>query len=138
MSYLGRFQLGADVPLFLRCRDASLTPTQPDAPPQAKVFSGTTVVEARLMPVCDQKYVAGQFRLPLRLTRIYSVGRYQVVYYYAKGSFHGLHTDDFEIVPGGDARGAISSAYFLERPEASYVVQGTEEGAILVGRNPAV
>lgn len=140
MSYLGRFQLGASVPLYLRCVNVSNAPSLPDNPPQAKIFSGTTVVEARKMPIED-RYVpncTGTFRLPLFLGRLYAAGRYTAVYYYRVSSYYGMVEDCFDVVPGGDPRGSVVSAYFLERPEASYVVQALEDGSIIKGRNPTV
>ncbi len=140
MAYLGRYQLGATVALYRPCQDAARVLTLPDSPPQAKVFSGTTLVEAHLMPIEDRYVVTGLFRLPLFLGRLYSAGFYQVVYYYqtGAGAANGVESDNFEVVGGGDVKGAVISTYFYSRPEATYIVQGTESGMILKGRNPTV
>lgn len=138
--YLGRYQLGATVGLELYCHDSNNQMVVPDSPPQLKTFSGTTLVEAKLMPVEDRYIVNGVFRLPLFLGRLYAVGQYSVVYYYhvTGSSYYGIHTDNFEVIPGGDVRGAGISSYFYERPEADYVVQGLESGSIIKGRNPTI
>lgn len=138
MAWLGRHQLGQTVTLYLPCKDASNAPQVPDDCPQFKTFLGTTVIDAKQMPIEDRYIISGFFRYPLFLGRLYSVGIYSVVYYYRIGSFYGIHTDSFEIVPSGDARGAVISTYFYARPEASYIVQGLESGSIIKGRNPTV
>jgi hypothetical protein len=140
LSYLGRFQLGATVPLYLGGRSATGALTLPDAPPQAKIFTGTTFVESKLMPIEDRYVLTGWFRATLFLGRLYSTGFYTVVYYYSTGgqTALGLESDNFEIVPGGDARGAVIGTYFYDRPEARYIVQGLESGSIIKGRNPTV
>lgn len=137
MAYLGRFQLGATVPLYLQCR-ATTTPALPDNPPQYKTFSGTTVVEAHQMPIEDRYVVTAMFRSTLFLGRLYNTGMYQVVYYYAISGTSYATSDNFEIVAGGDVRGAAISTYFYDRPEARYIVQGLESGQIIKGRNPTV
>ena len=138
--YLGRFQLGATVHLELPCRDLNKQAALPDLPPQYKVFNGTTVIEAHAMPIIDRYVVTGVFRSTLFLGRLYATGQYQVVYYYHNTStgYYGLQYDNFEIVPGGDVRGAVIGTYFYERPEANYIVQGLESGSIIKGRNPTV
>lgn len=138
--YLGRYQLGATLHLELPCRDLNKQAVLPDKPPQLKVFNGTTLVEAKLMPIQDRYVVTGLFRSTLFLGRLYAVGQYQVVYYYHSTAtgYYGLHHDNFEVVAGGDVRGAVVGTYFYERPEASYIVQGLESGSIIKGRNPTV
>ncbi len=140
MAYLGKFQLGATVPLYLGCNDGTGALTVPDLPPQAKIFNGTTLVESKLMPIEDRYILTGWFRATLFLGRLYSTGFYTVVYYYSTGSeaTHGVDTDNFEIVGGGNVNGAVVGTYFYSRPEANYIVQGLESGQIIKGRNPTV
>ncbi len=140
MAYLGRFQLGATVPLYLQCRNSSRAPTLPDRPPQYKVFlaGATAPVEAHLMPIIDRYIVTGLFRSTQFLGRLYVAGMYQVCYYYNIAGSPVVETDNFEIVGGGSVNGAVVSTYFLARPEANYIVQGLESGQITKGRNPRV
>lgn len=138
--YLGRYQIGQCVGLYLRCAGPSKVPTAPTIAPLARIFNGTTLVQAIQLPPCDRfiPNCSGQFHLPLFLGPLYSAGQYQVVYYYTIGSTSYVDEAGFEVMPNGDNRGAVVSAYFLERPEASYVVQGLENGSIIKGRNPTV
>lgn len=136
--YLGRFQLGATVPLYLECTDGGTAPTLPDSPPQYKAFLNTTVVEQHLMPIQDRYVVTGLFRSTLFLGRLYSVGMYSVVYYYSISGVAYMQTDNFEVVAGGDSAGAVVSTYFFARPEANYIVQSTEQSVVKRGRNPTV
>lgn len=140
MAYLGRYQVGATVLLYIECKNASGAPTLPDQPVQYKVFAaGSTVpVEAHLMPIEDRYIVTGLFRSTQFLGRLYSPGMYQVVYYYSLSGSPVAETDNFEIVGGGGQLGAVVSTYFYNRPEAKFVIQGLESGQILKGRNPTV
>lgn len=90
------------------------------------------------MPIEDRYVTTGLFRATLFLGSKYSSGMYDVVYYYKVSGVTFLETDHFEIVAGGDARGACVSTYFYERPEAQYIIQGLESGSIIKGRNPTV
>lgn len=92
------------------------------------------------MPIEDRYVLTGWFRSTLFLGRLYATGFYTVVYYYTTNgvTVQGLDTDNFEVVGGGDARGAVIGTYFYDRPEARYIVQGLESGSIIKGRNPTV
>ena len=140
MGWLGRFQTGQTVPLYLECRNSSKQPVLPDRPPQYKVFAAgsTSPVEAHLMPIEDRYTVTGLFRSTQFLGRLYSTGMYQVCYYYNLSGTPVIETDNFEIVPGGGNLGSVVSTYFYSRPEADYIIQGIESGEILKGRNPTV
>lgn len=141
MAYLGRYQMGQTIPLYLPCHTAAKQLSLPDLPPQLKVFDASkNLVEQHLMPIEDRYVVTGWFRFPLFLGRLYSTGYYSVVYYYTTGgkTYNGLDTDCFEVVGGGDVRGAVIGTYFYDRPEARYIVQGLESGSIIKGRNPTV
>lgn len=137
--YLGRFQVGGTVPLRLRCMTDTFVPTVPDDPPVVHVFNGSnTKLLATRMPV-DERYVLdGSFRYPLFLGSGHAVGHYTVVYYFALSGNMKTKEDCFEIIPGGSANGAVSAAYFYERPEANYILQGLEDGSLIKRRNPTV
>lgn len=137
MSYLGGYQLGDSIPLRLTCR-ASEAPAMPDNPPQAKVFSGTTVVASHLMPIEDRYAVTAQFAYPLFLDGTFSAGQYTVVYYYAISGTPHIETDSFDVLPGGSVNGSVVSSYFFERPQANYVVKAQEDGNVTWGRNPTI
>ena len=90
------------------------------------------------MPITERYVVTGLFRHTLFLGRLYSTGFYTVVYTYTISGTPYASSDNFEVVPAGDARGAAVSTYFYDRPEARYIVQGLEQGLIIKGRNPTV
>ncbi len=138
MEFLGRYQQGQTVTLFCQGKDANGVATLPDRPPQAKVFNGTTVVEANEMPILDRYINTGFFQHHLFLGAAYSAGQYRVVYYYRVGSYYGVEEDGFEIVAGGHQDGSILNMYFFRRPQADYIVYETEDGIINKGRNPTV
>ena len=136
MNYLGGYQLGRTVPLYLQCKQPGNIMAVPDSPPQMKVFSGSTLIEQHLMPITDRYILNGLFRYTLFLGRLYATGYYQVVYYYEISGTPYADTETFQVIDNGSVIGAVNSTYFYDRPEAQYIVQGTETGEILKGRNP--
>ncbi len=137
--YLGAYQIGATVPLRLRCRTTADVPVFPDDPPVAHVFDGSNAARSvARMPVEERYTRTGQFHTPLFLGSGYTPGHYTVVYYYAVSGAILSCEDTFEVLLNGSANGAVTAAYFYERPEASYVIQGLEDGSLVKRRNPSV
>lgn len=138
-GYLGRFQIGQEVPLILWTRDRDRTPAFPDSHPLARVVaSDGTHVESVQMPVSDRYQVTGLFRYQLPLGAGYSTGKYTVEYQYTVSGYPGLLLASFEVVAGGDVGGPVISLYAVERPEARYVVAQLGTGRLVAGRNPTV
>jgi hypothetical protein len=139
MMWLGCFQLGETVPCLLRTRDAASTPTLPEDTPQIVVWRGATDVYRGEMPILDRQAVTGLFSLPLFLDGTFTTGHYAIQYRWVlDGGYIGSEQDSFQIVAGGHASGAVVSMYFYERPEARFLVQSTEAGEILPGKNPRI
>ena len=128
------------MPLFLQVHTATGATTMPVLPPWLTVWTpGGSKVLAREMPISRERFThPGLFYYDLFLDASFGTGVYTAVYAYTAGAFLGLEEDNFEIVPGGHGDGAVTSAYFYERPEATFVVHGTETGKILPGRNPSL
>jgi len=140
MAYLGRYRQGDTVRLQVRCTDASQTPVLPADPPQATVYSpGNTKLLAASLPIRDRHSLTGLFSYPLYLGGDYATaGHYQVRYVWKTGSHHGIEVDQFEVIAGGHADGAVTSLYSYRRPQADFLVHGLESGKIIAGRNPRV
>lgn len=135
----GRYQLGQEVVLSVLCTDASGTPTAPTSAPHLDVFRGATkVLSGALLPSLDVGATTGLFQRSLFLGAIFSAGRHTVVYRYLVGSYLGQHTEEFEIVAGGNANGHVIAAHWYERPHAGFVVQQLDSGKLIKGRNPTV
>lgn len=135
--YRGRYQLGQEVPLGVLCLNAADTPTAPDRAPTMKVWdaAGTRVADLAI-PALDRYAVTGLFRHRLFLDGRFAAGRYTVTYHWNAGSFVGLDADTFEIAAGGHADGSVVAMTWYHRPQAEFIVQQLNSGAIVKGRNP--
>lgn len=136
--FLGRYFQGQTIDLRVQARDVNGTPAAVAAAPVVKVWRGATLLLNAPMPVLDRYQVTGLFHLPLFLGGAYTAGNYQVVYYYVAGSRRGVEVDGFEVTPGGHGDGDVISMYFLDRPDARFLVQKLTSGKIIQGRNPTV
>jgi len=137
--YLGRYQLGQHMTLFVRTRDASGTPAFPDQAPTAYITSaGGALVATKKMPVVDRFGATGVFMLPLPVGAAFAVGHYVVTYHFKISSYQGVESDQFEIVSGGNKDGAVIAAHWYERPHGHFIVQQTDAGKLIQGRNPSL
>lgn len=126
--------------LWLRTTDAAGTPTEPQDTPQVIVTDNALVeVVATQMPITERYTTTGLFYYPLYLGTGFSTGYYTIEYRWVLASTYiGSAADEFEIVAGGHADGAVTSLYFYERPHAKMLVHGVETGSILPGKNPSL
>jgi hypothetical protein len=140
MSWLGRYQNGQTLSLLVQTHDSTQKIVVPDRPPAAKVYFGASAVFSRLMPTEERYVVTGLFHLPIFLDANFVPGNYSITTYYStgSGSYNGVQNDTFQVVGGGNVNGAIQGMYFLQRPQANFVIHGTETGLILKGRNPTI
>lgn len=138
--YLGRYQLGEDMPLPLTTVDASNLPTAPDNAPVAQIFnsSGTQVMSGR-MPVMDRYGTSTActfFMLPVYLSGDYSAGLYSYVLTWNIAAAPFVETGTFEVVAGGDSNGTVIAMTFFHKPQADFVVYQTDAGKLRRGRGP--
>lgn len=139
MAWIGRYQLGQSISLFLVTRNADGTPAVPESPPVASIsLPGGTVVLAKEMPVVDRYQYDGLFLLPVFLGGLFAEGLYSVAYQFAVGGLSITESDNFQVLPGGNADGNVVSMYFYERPQARFIVQQLDSGKIVQGRNPTM
>jgi hypothetical protein len=126
-NVIGYFQLGQDLPLWLRCRSGAVN-VVPTAAPTATV-AGQTV---KLAPL-DASRTDGLFRGKLFLGPAFSAGGYTVTFAWSGGSLQ----QTFTILPGGHTNGRIIGLYCYERPYATHLVMHTTRGIMTSGRNPS-
>jgi hypothetical protein len=134
---LGRFELGQELVVPMLCTDGDMAAVVPDAPPAISVYDadGSKVLSA-LMACRDRFGATGLFLYRAPLGSAFSVGRWSIALTWKYSGVGRLRVFQFEIVPGGDQAGAVVSQYFLERPNANYLVQRTDGGTRTFGRNP--
>lgn len=139
MAYLGRYQLGVEVPLSVRTTNSAGSAALPAACPSIDVYSDSAkVVSGKQIPISDRYGVTALFRHGLFLSQLYTAGRYEVAYRWVIGSYEGGQVDTFEVLAGGDGDGSVISMYHLRKPQASWIVQQRDSGKIMKGRNPRV
>jgi len=85
-SYLGRYWLGAAVPLMIQTTTAVDTATDPANAPYARIYSGTAVVKSVRLPKIDHAEITGVFLYLLRLDVTFATGFYDVVLDYVVSS----------------------------------------------------
>ncbi len=136
--WLGRYQIGGTVVLYLQCTNAAGTASVPTDAPQVKLWSpsGALVLEDK-MPVFPQ--VTGLFYYNLYLGEPYDeTGNWNATYRYLVSTYQGAQSDYFEILPGGHLDGHVVGMYHYRRPHADFLVHQTEAGNIRKGLNPRV
>lgn len=126
------------VPLTLLCVDQNGTPSLPSSAPSVTVRADGAPIASIFLPVLDKPAATGLFQYPLTLGSPYPPGRYRATYHWTVGGFLGTHEDNFEVVAGGDAAGAIIAMAWYERPHANFLVMQTDNGTLLFGRSPSL
>lgn len=140
-GYLGRFQVGQEVPLWAIVLDQKGSPRDPTTvPPTATVYDlGLAArVEAVDLPRLRGSRAGQVYARPLRLGARYAPGRYGVLYRASTGGFTGLTLATFEVAAGGDARGPVQAAYAADGPSGWTFLTHTGSGALVTGRRPGV
>lgn len=147
--FLGQYVQGDEV--IIRHRAYAETPDDAeldfdDASPKVAVYRTNSSVEliqaARMMAAYEHPAVPGNFRLSIRLGSQYSVAGY----YVAVVTWHHATGDNqlivrhypFEILPGGDQNGTLTSMAEISRPDKRFLVCGTSFGRIVRRKNPRV
>ncbi len=139
MPWRGRHQLGVEVPLGVLCVDANGVAVAPTDAPWMEVYASTEdVIVAKRIPPLERGVVTGLFQYGLFLSSLFTEGTYTVKYNWISGGVSYAELDTFEVMPGGNAGGAVISLYFYERPGARFLVQQLDSGRLVRGRNPRV
>lgn len=134
---LGRFELGQEIVVPLICTDGNGVAVVPDLPPAIAFYNAAGVKLLTDLMACRDRYGAtGLFFYRRPLGSAFAVGKGSISMTWKAAGVARLRVFQFEIVPGGDAAGAVVSQYFFERPQAVYLVQHTDGGSHTFGRNP--
>lgn len=147
--YLGQYRQGDEIYVPLRAYTA--TPAVGTFPfgesnPSVRVFkTGTTyelVAAAVDMAAYDHPSFPGFFRLPIFLGDSYATtGSYTLeLTWKSETAPYAAITRycPFEILPGGDSDGLITSMAEVVRPDKRFIMCGTTAGHILRRKNPRV
>lgn len=136
-DYLGRYQIGQELPLCLQCTLAR-APDVPSTHPTYEARSDAGAVAASGRVAADPlPGVAGVFRGPKFLDDSFDVGRYTIAYRWKdSGGADRVELQVVDIVPGGHPDGAIVSLHPVERPDRTSLVYQTDAGVLARGLNP--
>jgi len=133
---LGRFKLGQFVPIAVTCLSEE-TPYAPTAAPTVTIYDASSArVLSSVMPVVDKVPAPGFFVLDVLLNSDFSAGHYSVAINYVANSTSCLVVMHFEVLPIGNANGAVISQFFYERPQARFLVQKLSSAARRFLKNP--
>ena len=135
--FANRYQLGKRIPLQVRCKDGSGTPTLPASAPVVRIFTvaGAFVLSQKI-PIVDSDDSTAFFLYSLLLDSRFSVGQYFAVYDYAVGGTQKSKEDWFEVLAGGNADGNGISMYYMRQPGRDFVLVQTDGGLLRRLRNP--
>jgi len=135
--WIGEYQLGDLLPVVLWVRSGK-TPTLPDAPPRAIIYSSTAQVESFLLPIVDQREETAIFHRQAALDGKYSTGQHVIQLVYAISSVVKAEIHRFNVLPGGNANGTgIAMEYFAVQPIRYLLVQN-DSGALIRRKNPVL
>ena len=144
----GRLQLGQFIHLTVSTVDGSGVPTNPTSAPTITIYdsSDNRIINAK--PIAPQGINrTGLFGIDLMLSCQstlgvgygsveFTSGQYVVLYKWTIGGTERRAIDRFEILPGGNCKGAYTALEFYERPQADYLVGATEDGTVETRRGP--
>jgi len=138
LQYLSRTQLGREASFAITTVDATNIPGWPTAAPILEVWAGTTLVLSNLkMPKVDGA-VTGLFRLNVFLDDRFSAGEHLGIVRWSLNSFLGVEEYKFDVVAGGDGRGAIVSLFHHEMPQERFLVAQSDAGKLFRLKRPSI
>lgn len=128
--WLGTFQLGEVVPIDLQTVAANDVPTDPSAIPTLRTYAADgTLVDTDLKMPRFGVGTTGLFRKYLFLDSDYAAGKYCVrVSYTVTNAKAPLFF--FEILPGGNTKGAYRALSYYDKTGGDIVVGETDTGEL--------
>lgn len=144
-TWLGRYPLGKEIPLVLRCTIAGV-PDRPSSHPTAEIRgdSSNAVYYHRRVAADGQGVLVGLFRQPLLLggpaphwRAAPAVGRYTVTFRWTdSASVARVEIQQFEAVGGGSADGAVIAMRPVDGPDARWLLTQSDAGVLKANKNP--
>ena len=139
MRHTGRYRLGDELPVLLRC-GLGRSDDRPGSHPyfEIRTIAGVRTAHGRIA-ADEQQQFRGFFRQPVRLESPHRPGRHVVIYRWrdSTGTVR-QQVELFDIVPGGHVGGNIISMHPIDRPHANYLLFHSDSGQLSRGVNPRV
>lgn len=142
-QWLGRFQLGDNLPLRMIATDSNGEIAWPTERGTIRIYNPAgTLLYSDIPYVIDPTRI-GMLGANIRLDGTFSTyGLYTVWLQMEMDASAGGRVADavwtFELLPGETDDGFIHSMYYWSRPEAAYVIGANDKGYVFQGRNPIV
>lgn len=137
LDWLGRFQLGAQVPLLFCATNGSGVPTLPDAVPCVIVSDSVPVSKVAVkVPIISRYEVTALFCYLLELNSTFSAGRYRAEFSYKISGTGYAKLAEFEVLSSGATGGMGTSLVTMSLPNVEHAVMGTSQGVLKRYRNP--
>lgn len=134
--YNGRTDNGTELRLHVQCKTSTGQIVEPDVSPTIDIwFEGARVLTGLQMFPEERLIVTGFFVYPLYVQNL-SVGTYTCVLRWTHQGYNGVELAYFEVIPGGDNRGSVVAMFYFDTPQGRFLVQQTDAGQILMGKNP--
>lgn len=139
-NFLGRYQQGQEVPLWVQVLSNAGVPVLPEEAPRADFYSETGLpISGKSIPILEPAATIGLFQGFQYLDDGWALGRYTVIFRWtANGGELGEERAVFEILPGGDGSGQVLALSYYHRPQADFWVQQRTSGRVFKGKNPRI
>lgn len=140
-GYIGRYQEGQEVPLWVVVVDARGRPLDPTtATPTATIYNLDTATRVGSVDLHRLRgsRVSAAYARALRLGHDYPPGRYGVLIRASTGAFTGQTLATFEVQSGGDALGPLGAAHAHDHPAGWRFLAQAASGALVAGRRPRI
>ncbi len=131
MSYLGRLRQGAIFDFVIATGKVGLL----DAEPTCDFYADDDSYVASVVGI---RLTADAFRVRTAIDDRFGVGTYRLDVRWKKGGVPAAELDYLEVIPSGDAAGAVISLDCRDRPEATYLLAQLDGGLAMQGKNPSI
>jgi hypothetical protein len=142
MSYLGEFFQGEWVNIPVVCRNASLAEANATAAPVLNIYRADntpiTGADDITMAPFAQGERTGYFNRAVQLDSNFTAGRYVCHIAYAVSGSNKAELHFFQVVAGGNAKGAYVALWYYPRPHAKYIVGQLDDGTLEMRRGPKI
>jgi len=135
MSF-GRYQQGEEVWLRVQCFGTNHVASWPTEAPVAAVYNSAGLVTQLQLPMVDERGQVGLFGLRVYLNTLFYPDYYRVLTRYRVAGKCSMEEESFEVIPGGDADGAVISLYSFLHPSGEFIIQQRDGGRLFAGGNP--
>lgn len=140
--WLGRKILGEWLRIPVRSLDASRDEIAPTTAPTYSIYPNSETVISTAndvtMPALAVGTLTGWHQAEHLLDSGFSAGRHVVLVEYASAGHTGTEEHSFEIVAGGNNKGAYIALAHYRTPHADFIVGQLDDGTTEFRKNPSI